>query len=182
MSSLISTYLSSPSLHLPPLVTLYLVILHYLPLNPFLTRKLVHTGCGYMIMRLLPAEPLDRHFVYAVSLASILMTWLPNSPVKFRFTRPSDVGVTAYLLIVSAWFYLRMDPTVLGPVFFADPAGAVVGKAMSRLGFNARWHGGTSKTVLGTAAVFVVTYFTASCGEAVELRLGTAAAAAVVEG
>jgi len=133
-----------------------------------------------MILHLLPNESLDRHFVYLVSVSSILMTWLPDSPVKFKFTRPKDVGVTAYLVIVSLWFFLRMDPVILGPVFFADPAGALVGKGMSRLGLNARWGSQTSKTVFGTAAVFVVTYFTASCRE--ELKVGTAAAAAVVEG
>ena len=184
MSSIFSSYLyiymSSPSISLPPLVLLYLIILHFLPLNPFITRKLVHTGCGYMILQLIPEQLLDRHFIYAVSITSIIMTWWPKSPIKFKFTRPNDVGVTAYLCIVSLWFYLGLSPKILRPVFFADPAGAIVGKAMSRLGLNARWSKSTQKTVLGSLAVFAVTYYTACC--APELRLITAFAASGVEG
>ena len=39
---------------------------------------------------------------------------------------------TIYLLLVSAWFYAELSPLILAPVFFADPAGAVVGKWCSR--------------------------------------------------
>ena len=41
-------------------------------------------------------------------------------------------GARADLLLVSGWFYLELDPRLLAPVFFADPAGAVVGKTLSR--------------------------------------------------
>jgi len=45
-------------------------------------------------------------------------------------------------------------------MFFADPAGAVVGKFASRIfpQMNARWIG--AKTVCGSMAVMVVTFFT----------------------
>ena len=33
---------------------------------------------------------------------------------------------------MSCWFYLQLDPRLLAPVFFADPAGAVVGKTLTR--------------------------------------------------
>ena len=33
---------------------------------------------------------------------------------------------------MSCWFYLQLDPRLLAPVFFADPAGAVVGKTLAR--------------------------------------------------
>ena len=43
-------------------------------------------------------------------------------------------------------------------MFFADPAGAVVGKFASRNVPNPRWIG--AKTVCGSMAVMVVTFFT----------------------
>ena len=47
-------------------------------------------------------------------------------------------------------------------MFFADPAGAVVGKACSRSfpRYNRRWCG--EKTICGSAAVFLLTFVTIS--------------------
>ncbi|GMH60268.1 hypothetical protein TrRE_jg7723, partial [Triparma retinervis] len=122
-------------------VVLYILLLELLPpslLPPFLARKLCHAGCGLCIMLLSPLEAKNRTFVHLVAASTILTTWsiIPNLP-KLRFSRERDVGITAYLTLVSAWFHLEMDPKILAPVFFADPAGAVVGRLMSRLGLNA---------------------------------------------
>merc|ERR1711972_327726 len=106
-----------------------------------------------------PTDMCARLFVYTVAVSSIAMTWL-TLLLTFRFARSRDVGVTGYLFLVSAWFALRLPPTVFAPVFFADPAGAVVGKACSNFlpQFNRRWYGG--KTICGTAAVFALTWAT----------------------
>merc|ERR1712190_203215 len=65
-------------------------------------------------------------------------------------------GITIYLLAVLAWFYLQYPVEVLMPMFFADPAGAIVGKFCSHYfkELNPRWHG--TKTIAGSSAVFVV--------------------------
>ena len=126
--------------------------------------------------------PSNKHFVYLVSLSSILMTWnlLPLLP-PFRFSRPNDVGITAYLLLVSLWFSLSLPPSLLRPLFFADPAGAVVGKFFTsrfpRL--NPAWLG--AKTVLGSLSVAAVTYLTLPFPASASLRLAVSAAAAVAE-
>merc|ERR1712086_974951 len=44
----------------------------------------------------------------------------------------------------------------LAPLFFADPAGAVVGKFCTRRGFNKGWW--ENKTVAGTIAVFLFAF------------------------
>ena len=43
---------------------------------------------------------------------------------------------------MSCWFYLQLDPRLLAPVFFADPAGAVVGKTLTRYlpALNPTWY------------------------------------------
>ncbi|KAL1519045.1 hypothetical protein AB1Y20_003313 [Prymnesium parvum] len=126
----------------------------------FATRKLCHAGCGLGIMQLDPHQLAQRVFVWAIAASSILMTWGLSPVPRFRFARPDDVGVTAYLCLVSAWFYLRLPPAILAPVFFADPAGAVFGKAATALlgAANARWY--SNKSVVGSAAVLAFTYIT----------------------
>ena len=108
------------------------------------------------------------------------MTWelAPFLP-KFKFSRPQDVGVTGYLTLVSLWFYLELPPTILSPVFFADPAGAVVGKFMDKCGVNFRWY--KNKTFWGSIAVGVVCYWSIlfECTD-VE-RVGISVAAVAVE-
>ena len=76
-----------------------------------------------------------------------------------------------------------MPATILAPLFFADPAGAVVGKACSKtLGqrYNPRWY--QQKTILGTAAVFTLTYATITFPCTTLARLRIAAFAAAAEG
>ncbi|GMI43323.1 hypothetical protein TrCOL_g6052 [Triparma columacea] len=141
-------------------VVLYILLLEVTPpsiLPPFLARKLCHSGCGFCIMLLSPHSPANRTFVYLVALSTISTTWslIPSLP-KLRFSRERDVGITAYLTLVSIWFNLKMDPKILAPVFFADPAGAVVGRTMSSLGLNVRVYG--SKTLFGSMAVGGFTY------------------------
>ena len=95
-------------------------------LSNFYARKLCHAGCGLGIM-LLDSRRLDcRLFVWAVAGSSIAMTWNLSPLPPFRFARPKDVGITVYLTLVSAWFYYQLPPSILAPLFFADPAGAVV--------------------------------------------------------
>mmetsp|Transcript_99723 Transcript_99723/g.321281 ORF Transcript_99723/g.321281 Transcript_99723/m.321281 type:complete len:99 (-) Transcript_99723:89-385(-) len=48
---------------------------------------------------------------------------------------------------------MQQPVRALAPLFFADPAGAVVGKFCSRRGWNVVWY--ENKTVMGTLAVFI---------------------------
>ena len=53
-------------------------------------------------------------------------------------------------------FYFQQPVAALAPLFFADPAGAVVGKFFSKRGLNRAWY--ENKTVMGTLAVLLVAY------------------------
>merc|ERR1719401_3004524 len=92
------------------------------------------------------------------------MTWeLIPGLRPFRFGKSRDIGMTVYLLVAMLWFWLELPILVLAPMFFADPAGAIVGKWLSGLKdkgvINPVWWrgGGTTKTVGGSAAVLVIT-------------------------
>ena len=116
-----------------------------------------------------------------VAAVSITMTWEISPLPAFRFSRPKDKGVTIYLLLVSIWFYLQLPPMILAPVFFADPAGAVVGKACTRHfpRYNPAWYG--QKSVCGSLAVFTLTFCTISFPCNLIERIAIANAATIAE-
>ena len=82
---------------------------------------------------------------------------------------------------VTGWFAMGLPPKVLAPLFFADPAGAVIGKACTRAfpSYNRAWYG--SKTVAGTSAIFAVTFASITFECSMLMRLGLAMGAAVGE-
>ena len=166
-------------------IVCWIIFLELTPslLSTFASRKLCHAGCGLGIMLLDSTHAHSRLFVWAVAASSIAMTWNLSPLPPFRFSRPKDVGITAYLLLVSVWFALQMSSSILAPLFFADPAGAVVGKACSKAfgpRRNPTWYG--EKTLAGTAAVFAFTYATIAFRCTTMARLAIAAIAAVAEG
>jgi len=60
------------------------------------------------------------------------MTWNIFGLKPFRFGKSKDIGITIYLIFVSMWFGLKLSPKLLSPLFFSDPAGAIVGKFFSK--------------------------------------------------
>lgn len=165
-------------------IVVWIVLLEYVlvrSLSDFAARKLCHAGCGLGIMLLDSGSLAARCFVWGVAASSIMMTWNLSPLPAFRFSRPGDVGITIYLLLVSAWFHAELPSLILAPVFFADPAGAVVGKWCSRnvAAYNPAWLG--SKTVLGSLAVLAVTWLSLAYECSPGARLLIAAAACVAE-
>mmetsp|Transcript_529 Transcript_529/g.1040 ORF Transcript_529/g.1040 Transcript_529/m.1040 type:complete len:207 (-) Transcript_529:34-654(-) len=136
--------------------TLLLLFLQFgekiMPSN-FAARKICHAGTGALMLLLNSKDWLARWFVYTISITTIALTWnvLPKWVPQFRFGEMYDAGITIYLMIVHFWFFFRMPTRALAPLFFADPAGAVVGKFFSRRNMNYAWYG--KKTVLGSLAV-----------------------------
>lgn len=129
-------------------------------LSPFVARKICHTVSGLCMLLMGSAHWEGRVFVYIVSVVSLAMTWELFGLKAFWFGRRHDVGITIYLLTVVVWFALEFPVAVLAPVFFADPAGAVVGKFMTKYvrAINPPWI--DKKTIFGSVAVLIVTYFT----------------------
>merc|ERR1719188_2317146 len=99
----------------------------------------------------------SRAAVWSSAVLGAAMTWNLLQGVgipRFRFAREYDVGMTVYLVLVSVWFFAALPVAALSPMFFADPAGAVVGKYLTRNGFtNPAWY--QKKTVGGSLAVFI---------------------------
>ena len=87
-----------------------------------------------------------------------MMVWQIGTTYNFRFSSTRDVGITVYLLIVSAFFFTQtplgyffsrlefrglncLVTEIINPVFLADPLGALVGKSLTKSGIipNPRW-------------------------------------------
>eukprot|EP00928_Gymnodinium_smaydae_P029180 TRINITY_DN22050_c0_g2_i3.p2 TRINITY_DN22050_c0_g2~~TRINITY_DN22050_c0_g2_i3.p2 ORF type:complete len:280 (-),score=39.85 TRINITY_DN22050_c0_g2_i3:999-1802(-) len=167
---------------------LWICFLEFVPCatSEFVARKLCHAGCGLAMLALDSRQLPARIFVWTVAAASISMTWGLSPLPPFRFAKEArDIGVTIYLLIVSLWFALQLPPLVLAPVFFADPAGAVVGKMMSRHApaLNPLWYqrGDIKRSVWGSAAVFLTTLATIFYPCNLCERLGIALLAMIAE-
>merc|ERR1740121_1008435 len=128
-----------------------------LPSN-FAARKACHAGSGALMLLLDSDDPVARYFIYSVVCSSLAMTWrlVPSWVPAFRFGDLYDAGITIYLLIVGAWFHLRLPVRALAPLFFAAPSGAVVGKFCTRRGFNRNWY--ENKSVMGTLAVLLFAF------------------------
>lgn len=152
-----------------------------LPSN-FLARKTCHAGSGLLMLLLDSYDIRARIFVCLVVFTSLGVTWrmFPSWVPKFRFGDEYDAGITIYLLIVATWFCFEQPPMALAPLFFADPMGAVVGKACSKRGINKVWY--ENKTVMGTLAVFAFALISLSIPEVEMLsRVGVALACALAE-
>jgi len=133
---------------------LLLAFLEFFPdyTSEFAARKLTHTVSGFLILFLDPNDVIARYSVFAVVISSVLMTWGVTRVIgiePFRFGKEGDIGVTVYVILVGTWFFFRLPPAALSPLFFADPAGAVVGKNVE----SPKIYG--KKSVAGSTAVFV---------------------------
>ncbi|CAJ1417340.1 unnamed protein product [Effrenium voratum] len=136
-------------------------------LSNFQARKICHAGTGLMLLQLDSREVLARYFVYAIGVISLAMIWEVHPKLHpFRFGKSRDIGMTVYLVVAMLWFSLQLPIHVLGPMFFADPMGAVVGKYLSSMKdkgiVNPVWwtRGGVTKTLGGSAAVLCLTIIT----------------------
>mmetsp|Transcript_136970 Transcript_136970/g.438185 ORF Transcript_136970/g.438185 Transcript_136970/m.438185 type:complete len:327 (-) Transcript_136970:114-1094(-) len=139
-----------------------LAILEFMPswTSNFVSRKMCHAGSGLLFLTLDSHSASARGAMYLVGIASILMTWEITKDIglrPFRFGDTQDVGITIYLMIVMLWFFGELPARALSPMFFADPAGAIVGKFLSHNypHANKRWI--DKKTIGGSFAVLVVT-------------------------
>jgi hypothetical protein len=145
--------------------TVLLLFLECLPsvTSQFAARKICHSVSGLLFMTLDSATPDGRGAMFLIGMSSILMTWNITLAVgikPFRFGATKDIGITVYLILVMLWFFGELPPVALSPMFFADPAGAVIGKWLTRNypKENKAWY--QKRTVGGSAAVFAFTLMT----------------------
>ena len=130
-------------------------------LPPWIARKAIHIGIGGV---LLVRADLDdwrvRAIVYAVTVGVVAGALLAyrfaavQDRLYFLHRGVVDPGVTTYVVICSVCCAWRVEFADVLPLFLADPMGAIVGRTVT----SARVYG--SKTLAGTAAVWLTAYAT----------------------
>eukprot|EP00929_Paragymnodinium_shiwhaense_P000997 TRINITY_DN101209_c0_g1_i1.p1 TRINITY_DN101209_c0_g1~~TRINITY_DN101209_c0_g1_i1.p1 ORF type:complete len:252 (-),score=46.96 TRINITY_DN101209_c0_g1_i1:200-955(-) len=157
-------------------------------LSTFQARKLCHAGTGLLLLQLDSRVAQERLFVFLFGIGGLLATWEMLPLIKpFRWARKHDVGMTVYCIVAMLWFHCQQPIYALAPMFFADPAGAVVGKWMSSQKHrgirNPIWwqKGGATKTLGGSAAVLIFTFLSFAGPATFVQRLAVSMAAVLAE-
>lgn len=118
----------------------------------FIARKGTHMLSGIMLLLCTNNTWWLKYFVVLFALFVVSQAWIPQRP--WRFAAKRDIGITFFGIIVSIWAIFEWDFKALTPLFFADPMGAIVGKAIK----TPKWIG--EKTVAGSLAVFITAVLT----------------------
>ena len=130
-------------------------------LEPWESRKVLHMGTGTLFMLTNFGDDKTRWGLYAVVIINVFLLSLQPT---YHFSSRRDVGITTYLLFCAFVAWYGVPFWKMAPLFYADPAGAIVGRNVE----TPKLVG--SKSVGGTFAVFavsVLTLFGASWSEAV---------------
>ena len=143
-------------------------------LAPWVARKLVHVCIGVLLVHAELEDWRVRASVYvvtaltlALTAAGLLGSAAPTHWMRFLHTGVSiDPGVVFYVCICSFACAVRLPFVTLLPLFTADPAGAIVGRSIS----TPKLYG--SKSVGGTAAVFVTAFLTLNEADALNRLVG----------
>lgn len=116
-------------------------------LAPWQSRKVLHMGTGTLFILTDFSDPLARYALYAVVGANVLALF---TRATYHFSDRRDVGIVSYLLFCATTASLGVPFWKMAPLFYADPAGALVGRTVRTRKLVG------SKSVGGTLAVFAV--------------------------
>lgn len=140
-----------PPLNVVGLGLCSLPLLLFVQLNRILpawqSRKVLHMGTGTLFILTDFSDPWARLGLYAVVLANVAAL---RMRATYHFSDARDVGITSYLLFCALTAWCGLPFWTMAPLFYADPAGALVGRSVD----TPKLVG--SKSVGGTLAVFAV--------------------------
>lgn len=137
-----------------PLISCMQLLPTITPLPPWIPRKCVHIGIGSLLISSDIHNKLLRRTIYASTLLACVSFPFPR---VFSFARNQDVGILGYTTIASLCAHLHIPFRAVAPMFYADPAGAIVGRTLPR-SLNPIIFG--KKTLAGTLAVSLVSFLT----------------------
>lgn len=135
-----------------PLIASMQVLPKVTKIPTWVPRKAVHMGIGSLLISSnIHDESLQKLIYTATFLTAITFPF----PKVFSFARNKDLGILGYTLISSVCAHRRIPFKSMGPMFFADPMGAIVGRTLPRR-INPVLFG--KKTLGGSLAVSIASY------------------------
>ena len=121
-------------------------------LGTWIGRKIVHIGIGCVVLSVNLTDDHTRLIAIVLGLAVSMATYVSGSKLRIAHgDRDKGICVFALAVAITAAFFPDR-PWQLASFFFADPAGAIVGRTLQ----GPKLHG--SKTILGTTAVLLAAY------------------------
>jgi hypothetical protein len=153
-----------------------LAVCAVLPVPPWVARKMVHMGIGTLLVIADPASPYFSSCIYAGGAAAIFGVSVPPSTsgnansIIGPYAKHRDVGIMGYTFSCCMCVWLGISLCDIAPLFYADPAGAIVGRSMTALSNRYKYISnpklfGTMKTLAGTAAVAFVGFMSSFIGQ-----------------
>ena len=142
-------------MHLPELAGgtgLLLLTATNAPVSPWISRKIVHMGVGTLLLNADVSDPNVVNGIYSTSaIVSGLIT--ANGIKHISDGRKNDgiikdIGIFGYVFICCLCLALSVPYSEISPLFYADPAGAIVGRTIESPKI---WE---NKTLAGTSAIF----------------------------
>ena len=163
-------------LNLLQLAIASLPLLVFVQFNPWLkdwqSRKVLHMGTGTLFILSDVEDPYVRIGIYIVAFVNVAAI---TRSLSFHFADKGDIGIISYLLLCSFVAFMQIPFYKIAPLFYADPFGAIVGRTIETQKLVG------SKSVGGTAAVFVVAFLTLFDTPDLLVRLFCAAFIAFIE-
>jgi len=131
-----------------------------LPVEPWISRKLVHMGAGTLLLNSDISDPNVISAIYTSSL--IVGTSTTFNGIKHisegRTTDGlvKDIGIFSYVSACSMCLLLEVPYSEMSPLFYADPAGAIFGRTIDSPKIY------ENKTLVGSLAVLSTAIMTSS--------------------
>lgn len=120
---------------------MFIIIIH---------RKIAHLVSGLILLSI-PRNKATNTFCVAYALYLAARHWLGY---PLRFSKHRDPGITFFAVMLIYTIYKGIPMYILGPLFFADPLAAIIGRNIKSKNIYG------AKTSAGTLTVFVVSWMT----------------------
>ena len=131
------------------------------PVSPWISRKIVHMGVGTLLLNADISDPNVVTGIY-ITGASVIGGLIATNGIKHisdgRITDGivKDIGIFSYIASCCFCIALLVPYSELSPLFYADPAGEIIGRTIRSPKI---WE---NKTISGTSAVFGTSLATTS--------------------
>lgn len=148
-------------MHLPELVTgssLLLLTTTNAPIKPWISRKILHIGIGTLLLNADISDPNVVNGIYSSCFLSgaVITNKGLNKVSDDRKNNGliKDIGIFGYIIACYICLLLSVPYNEISPLFYADPAGAIIGRTINSTKI---WE---NKTIAGTGAVFATSLLT----------------------
>ena len=148
-------------MHLPELVTgssLLLLTTTNAPIKPWISRKILHIGIGTLLLNADISDPNVVNAIYSSCFLSgaVITNKGLNKVSDDRKNNGfiKDIGIFGYIVACYMCLLLSVPYNEISPLFYADPAGAIIGRTTNSTKI---WE---NKTIAGTSAVFATSLLT----------------------